>query len=106
MRIPTQDAVFPGWWMNEGGQSSTGQLLDFILTTHPAYNELVERGKRESKNIFLRKWLDFLWMNWWSQLRTVLDDILEQLRIERGAKSLTELTKDLHIYPDLHGQSS
>jgi ribulose kinase len=25
-----QDAVFPGWWMNEGGQSSTGQV-------HPTY---------------------------------------------------------------------
>lgn len=35
-----QDAVFPGWWMNEGGQSSTGQLIDFVLKTHPAYPKL------------------------------------------------------------------
>ena len=24
--IDVQDVVFPGWWMNEGGQSSTGQV--------------------------------------------------------------------------------
>lgn len=23
---PYRDAVVPGWWMNEGGQSSTGQV--------------------------------------------------------------------------------
>lgn len=23
---PYKDVVFPGWWMNEGGQSSTGQV--------------------------------------------------------------------------------
>ena len=26
---PYRDAVFPGRWMNEGGQSSTGQVSDF-----------------------------------------------------------------------------
>ncbi|KAI0775486.1 hypothetical protein BC629DRAFT_1527669 [Irpex lacteus] len=25
---PYKDPVFPGWWMNEGGQSSTGQVSD------------------------------------------------------------------------------
>ena len=24
---PYKNAVFPGWWMNEGGQSSTGQVI-------------------------------------------------------------------------------
>lgn len=37
--------------MNEGGQSSTGQLIDFIITTHAAYPELEERSKQENKNI-------------------------------------------------------
>ena len=26
---PYKDVVFPGWWMNEGGQSSTGQVSLF-----------------------------------------------------------------------------
>lgn len=37
--------------MNEGGQSSTGQLIDFVITTHAAYPELQERAKQEQKNI-------------------------------------------------------
>ncbi|TFK43052.1 Pentulose kinase [Crucibulum laeve] len=86
---PYKDAVFRGWWMNEGGQSSTGQLIDFILTTHPAYPKLVEQGKEEQKNI-----------------HTVLQELLEKLRVESGVESLTELTKDLHIYPDFHGNRS
>ncbi|KAH0586891.1 hypothetical protein H2248_005727 [Termitomyces sp. 'cryptogamus'] len=86
---PYKDAVFQGWWMNEGGQSSTGQLIDFILTTHPAYTKLVELAKVQEKNI-----------------HTVLQEILEELRIERNVDTLTELTKDLHIYPDFHGNRS
>jgi len=35
---------------------------------------------------------------------TVLHEILENLKIERRAESLTELTKDLHVYPDFHGK--
>ena len=61
--------------MTEGGQSSTGQvrfrvsfffcffvfvfltynhsqLIDFILTTHPAYQELVKLGQEQKKNIY------------------------------------------------------
>ena len=54
--------------MTEGGQSSTGQvhfaffkkicisynhfqLIDFIITTHPAYQELVKLGHEQQKNI-------------------------------------------------------
>jgi hypothetical protein len=33
----------------------------------------------------------------------VLHDELEKLRQETGAESFTELTKDMHFYPDLHG---
>ncbi|KAG2755702.1 hypothetical protein P692DRAFT_20869068 [Suillus brevipes Sb2] len=36
--------------MNEGGQSSTGQLIDFIITTHAAYLELKEHPNQEGRN--------------------------------------------------------
>jgi ribulose kinase len=39
--------------MNEGGQSSTGQLIHFILTTHHSYPELEERAKQEGKAIHI-----------------------------------------------------
>lgn len=86
---PYKNAVFSGWWMNEGGQSSTGSLIDFTLTTHPAYSKLVEQGIQQQKNIHL-----------------VLRDILEKLRVENNVESLTELTKDMHMYPDFHGNRS
>jgi hypothetical protein len=54
--------------MNEGGQSSTGQvcpcilllthsfeggvqLIDFIISTHPAHQELKDIAKDQNKNI-------------------------------------------------------
>jgi len=86
---PYRDAAFPGWWMNEGGQSSTGQLIDFVITTHTAYPELQERARQEQKNI-----------------HQVLLDVLEKLRGENHVESLTELTKDTHFYPDFHGNRS
>ena len=79
----------PGWWMNEGGQSSTGQLIDFMITTHAAYPRLQERAKQEGKNIHV-----------------VLQDILDELVKEHGVANATELTKDIHFYPDLHGNRS
>jgi hypothetical protein len=33
----------------------------------------------------------------------VLHEILERLRVEQNAESLTEVIKDLHLYPDYHG---
>ncbi|KAJ7725096.1 FGGY family of carbohydrate kinase [Mycena metata] len=86
---PYRDAMFRGWWMNEGGQSSTGQLIDFILTNHPAYPLLQEQAKAEGKSIFV-----------------VLQDILDKLRDEENAASFTELLKDVHMYPDFHGNRS
>ncbi|KAL7410972.1 Pentulose kinase [Mrakia frigida] len=86
---PYKNAIFPGWWMNEGGQSSTGQLIDFMIKTHPAYPELVEVSKKEGKNMF-----------------DVLGERLESMRVSRGEDTLTDLTRDLHLYPDLHGNRS
>jgi D-ribulokinase len=34
---------------------------------------------------------------------SVLESELERLRVEKGVATLTELTANLHFYPDLHG---
>ncbi|KAH8074935.1 hypothetical protein BXZ70DRAFT_1056364 [Cristinia sonorae] len=86
---PYKDAVFPGWWMNEGGQSATGQLIDFMIKTHPAYNQLQQLADERKTNI-----------------HEVLHDELEKLRVQEKVDSFTELTKDMHFYPDLHGNRS
>ncbi|CAO1638959.1 unnamed protein product [Sympodiomycopsis kandeliae] len=86
---PYKDPVFPGFWQNEGGQSSTGQLIDFILETHPAGAALKKRADSESTNLF-----------------SLLDSILVQMAQRAGVPSVLYLTKNLHIYPDLHGNRS
>ena len=40
---------------------------------------------------------------WEAEAGAVLQALLEQLRVENGVDSLTELTKDVHVYPDFHG---
>ena len=36
----------------------------------------------------------------------VLRDLLEEIKKEEGAESWTEMLKDMHFYPDLHGNRS
>lgn len=38
--------------MNEGGQSSTGQLIDFVMTNHAAYPRLEELSKKTRKSTY------------------------------------------------------
>lgn len=70
--------------MNEGGQSSTGQLIDFMIKTHPAYPQLQQLSEEQNRNMF-----------------DVLGDKLEEMRVARGCETLTHLTRDLHLYPDV-----
>ncbi|XP_028144845.1 FGGY carbohydrate kinase domain-containing protein-like [Diabrotica virgifera virgifera] len=37
---PYKNAMIPGMWLNEGGQSATGELVDHIIDTHPATSEI------------------------------------------------------------------
>ncbi|CAL1701879.1 unnamed protein product [Somion occarium] len=84
---PYKGAVFPGWWMNEGGQSSTGQLIDFMIKTHPAHGQLQQLAQDKNTSI-----------------HEVLHKELHKLCAEYKVESFTELTKDMHFYPDLHGR--
>ncbi|POY73768.1 hypothetical protein BMF94_3306 [Rhodotorula taiwanensis] len=86
---PYKHAVFPGYWMNEGGQSSTGQLLDFMVDTHPASERLKQMAKEQGTNHF-----------------ALLTDILDRMVKEKGAPFMSYLTRDMYLYPDLHGNRS
>jgi hypothetical protein len=50
-----------------------------------------------SKIIILFKLLLFFFV--------VLEEKLEKLRVESNVDSLTELIKDIHVYPDFHGNT-
>jgi len=86
---PYQHAVFPGMWMNEGGQSSTGQLLDFMVDTHPAAEKLKQQAKEQGTNHF-----------------SLLTELLKKLAADKKVPFMSALTKDLQLYPDLHGNRS
>lgn len=73
--------------MNEGGQSSTGQLLDFMIDTHPASARLKQLAKEKGTNHF-----------------SLLTEILRDMAKEKKVPFMSYLTKDIQLYPDLHGK--
>lgn len=86
---PYKHAVFPGLWMNEGGQSSTGQLIDFIIDTHPASPHLRTLASETNRSPF-----------------NVLHNKIDSLAADASAPHPSYLTTDLFIYPDFHGNRS
>ncbi|PYD74626.1 FGGY-family carbohydrate kinase [Novacetimonas pomaceti] len=83
---PYRDAMLPGMWLNEAGQSATGSLIDFIITTHPATPALRRQAENEGRTIY-----------------QVLNDLLGASEGDGPAGALTE---DLHVMPDFHGNRS
>ncbi len=78
---PYFSAMLPGWWLNEGGQSATGALLDHLVGTHPA------RAEASAEPVFD-------WLN--RRLAAIVPE---------GALPAT-VTRGLHLYPDFHGNRS
>ena len=73
-------------WMNEGGQSSTGQLLDFMVETHPAFAKVSATASERDVHHYV-----------------LLGEMLQAMASEQEAPFLTALTKNVFLYPDLHG---
>lgn len=42
-------AMIPGYWLNEGGQSATGALIDHMITSHPQYSDAKNWRNRISR---------------------------------------------------------
>ncbi|KAJ0368676.1 hypothetical protein COL154_002515 [Colletotrichum chrysophilum] len=86
---PYRDVLLPEFWMAEGGQSATGELLRHILDIHPAYVETQALATAESKNIY-----DFL------------NAHLEYMREKANAPSISYLGRHFFFYGDLWGNRS
>ncbi|KAJ6644432.1 FGGY carbohydrate kinase domain-containing protein [Pseudolycoriella hygida] len=84
---PYEGAIFPNKFLHEGGQSATGILLDFVLKNHPAYEKALR--KAGERNIY-----------------EYLNEILNGLASFEGLPSCQYLTKDIHVWPDFHGNRS
>ncbi|KAI8393845.1 uncharacterized protein BYT42DRAFT_507640 [Radiomyces spectabilis] len=86
---PYRSVMIPDMWCAEGGQSSTGQLIDHVLKTHPALEEAQRLADAENMNIY-----------------AYLNRHLELMQQSHQFKHLEDLTRQMHIYPDFHGNRS
>lgn len=78
---PYYSSMVPGLWLSEGGQSATGALIDHVVQTHARGAELA------GKNVY-----------------AILNERLDQL--SAGHPFPAELTRELHVLPDHHGNRS
>ena len=82
-------AMVPGMWLTEGGQSATGALIEHVIFSHAAAKPLQAKAKKQGRTIY-----------------ELLNERLDTLAQTHGAKSPGELTRDVHIQPDFHGNRS
>ncbi|MBC8434706.1 MAG: FGGY-family carbohydrate kinase [Verrucomicrobia bacterium] len=83
---PYYSAMVPEMWLNEGGQSAVGSLIDHVVYKHAAYPEAQQLADAEGVFIF-----------------QYLNQHLERLA---GQGNLSELTRKLHVCPYFHGNRS
>ncbi|XP_036899031.1 FGGY carbohydrate kinase domain-containing protein isoform X3 [Sturnira hondurensis] len=83
---PYFSAMVPGFWLNEGGQSVTGKLIDHVVQGHAAFPELQAKATARCQSIY-------------AYLNSHLDLI-------KKAQPVGFLTVDLHVWPDFHGNRS
>ncbi len=84
---PYHSAMVPGLWLTEGGQSTTGALVDHVIFNHAAAPALNEEAEKAGKTIY--------------QL------LNERLGAMAGSfEEIPYLTKALHVLPYFHGNRS
>ena len=86
---PYFSAMVPGLWLTEGGQSATGALIDHVIFSHAAAAPLAAQAKKSGRTIY-----------------ELLNNRLDALAKTHGVSFPGELTRDLHIQPDFHGNRS
>lgn len=80
-------AMIPGYWLNEGGQSATGALIDHIITSHPIYDKAKEQADKLGQTIY-----------------QLLNNRL--LELAGSKEDIAFLTRDIHVLPYFHGNRS
>jgi len=86
---PYRDVLIPDYWLAEGGQSATGELLKYVLETHPAFQEAMSVAETFNANIY-----DYL------------NEHLRELQEKQGAPSVSYLGRHYFFYGDLFGNRS
>ncbi|XP_031149314.1 FGGY carbohydrate kinase domain-containing protein isoform X1 [Sander lucioperca] len=88
---PCLSAMVPGMWLNEGGQSATGRLIEHMVKGHAAYTQLQEEAQQR---------VPFTGVNIYSYLNSHLSSMANS-RI-----TVDLLASSLHVWPDFHGNRS
>jgi FGGY-family pentulose kinase len=86
---PYFSAMIPGLWLTEGGQSATGALIDHVIFSHAAAPALQAEAKARQLSVY-----------------QLLNDRLNHLAKSESCRFPAELTHDLHLQPDFHGNRS
>jgi FGGY-family pentulose kinase len=86
---PYYSAMIPNYWLTEAGQSATGAVLDHVIYSHCAYPAAKKEADSQGISIF-----DFL------------NKQLSRLQADNAVNFEGALTKELHVYPDFHGNRS
>ncbi|KAL2355208.1 FGGY family of carbohydrate kinase [Cryomyces antarcticus] len=86
---PYRDVLIPDYWMAEGGQSATGELLKHVLETHPAFHEALSLAETFNMNIY-----DYL------------NEHLHELQERANAPTISYLGRHFFFYGDLFGNRS
>lgn len=88
---PCLSAMVPDFWLNEGGQSATGRLIDHVVKGHAAYAQLQELAKQKSP---------YAGENLYAYLNSHLSSMVDP------TSPADLLTSTLHVWPDFHGNRS
>lgn len=84
---PYYSAILPGYWLNEGGQSATGALIDHVIQSHPCYAALLAQAKVNGQTIY-----------------ELLNALMRRMAGE--PENIAFLTQDIHMLPYFHGNRS
>ncbi|MGE9293315.1 MAG: FGGY-family carbohydrate kinase [Puniceicoccales bacterium] len=83
---PYFSSMVPGLWLNEGGQSATGALVDHIIFNHGATEQMLKLSRESGI--------------------TPYEVLNHQLEVLAGKEPMEELTRDLHVCPYFLGNRS
>jgi FGGY-family pentulose kinase len=84
---PYFSAMIPGLWLNEGGQSATGALVDHVIRSHRRGAEIEVEAAAAGVTVY-----------------ELLNDRLSALAAQEPMPAA--VTRDLHVLPDFHGNRS
>src|SRR5207248_826772 len=81
---PYYQAMVPGFWLNEGGQSAAGAAIDHLLRSHPAHAEASSAARSAGVDVI---------------------EFLERRIIARAGSpgAAARMARDVHVLPEFLG---